>query len=459
MARIVTLLWMCFLVVSHAQTPTAQGMGTLKGLVTDAAGGVIPGATITATSGAVTRSAVSNAAGKFEFTALPTGWYRVDAALAGFTTQTVDPVAVTAGRTKTLSFRLELGPLAIVDYVTFPLASNARRAAVIAHVRLGASIQAGVREHVRSTEWVADVITVAKDPADLVVGRRVQFLRDADLPGAFATGQEFIALFSTDRSGRLRAVPYAWIEVVEGLLQWRGTSQDGISAGMPVATALSTISALAKQGTGGPGRETEQALKPGMSSPWWTTSIGVSREFTNDIYSLRCWPVTITGERVLMWITRLHTSTGRTFVQPCEELNADPAVLGAQYRPAAASSWLFEASMNDDAEYPQMVLRRLALPGFGEQANAAFCGRSVAYWSLERDRNTQEVALSARVADLFGTRQVVTQRLGPAMLETDNPGAFEAAVWDTQCEVATMSGQRYGLPVVKVAAPPRTAVR
>jgi hypothetical protein len=104
-------------------------------------------------------------------------------------------------------------------------------------------------------------------------------------------------------------------------------------------------------------------------------------------------------------------------------------------------------------------LHRLALPGFGEQANAAFCGRSVAYWSLERDRNTQDVALYARVADLFGTRQVVTQRLGPAMPETDNPGAFEAAAWDTQCEVATMSGQRYGLPVVKVAAPSKTVVR
>jgi len=104
-----------------------------------------------------------------------------------------------------------------------------------------------------------------------------------------------------------------------------------------------------------------------------------------------------------------------------------------------------------------MVLRRLALPGFGEQANAAFCGRSVAYWSLERDRNTQVVALFARVADLFGTRPVVSGRLGSVMPETDNPGAFERPVWDTQCQVATMSGQRYGLPVVKVAAPKNEA--
>jgi hypothetical protein len=94
----------------------AQGGGgtsTIIGTVNDAQGGVVPGATITATNNATATelSAVSNEQGQFTIPAVDPGSYTVTVALMGFKTATFKDVRVTTGGPATVSVKLEVGGL------------------------------------------------------------------------------------------------------------------------------------------------------------------------------------------------------------------------------------------------------------------------------------------------------------------------------------------------------------
>ncbi len=93
----------------------AQGGATssIAGVVTDSGGGVIPGATITATNDrtAGVSTAVSNASGNFTIPALNVGKYTVTVALQGFKTAVLKDVEVTASTPANVKAILEVGGL------------------------------------------------------------------------------------------------------------------------------------------------------------------------------------------------------------------------------------------------------------------------------------------------------------------------------------------------------------
>ncbi|MBA2353769.1 MAG: TonB-dependent receptor [Acidobacteria bacterium] len=93
----------------HAQVTTA----TLMGLVRDASGSVIPGATVVATHDAtgVPRETVTDANGDFVLTALPNGSYSVRIELAGFNTLTSSGLSLGSGQTAQHTFTLEIGTM------------------------------------------------------------------------------------------------------------------------------------------------------------------------------------------------------------------------------------------------------------------------------------------------------------------------------------------------------------
>ncbi len=70
-----------------ASVALAQTTGDIDGTVTDTNNAPLPGASVTITSTALqgSRTAVTDAAGRFRFPALPGGNYMVSAALSGFT--------------------------------------------------------------------------------------------------------------------------------------------------------------------------------------------------------------------------------------------------------------------------------------------------------------------------------------------------------------------------------------
>ncbi|MGB8847309.1 MAG: carboxypeptidase regulatory-like domain-containing protein [Terracidiphilus sp.] len=90
----------------HAQTAS----GTLTGVVSDAGGAVVPGASIIAKNTATgeTRKSVTNGSGVFSIPALPPGPYTVDADAKGFEGDT-SAVTLSVGQVLNINFSLKVG--------------------------------------------------------------------------------------------------------------------------------------------------------------------------------------------------------------------------------------------------------------------------------------------------------------------------------------------------------------
>src|SRR4051812_3146468 len=83
----------------------AQSTGTVKGVMTDDSGAIIPTITVTLTGNGVAKTAQTQSDGGYSFTGLPPGQYHVKVALPGFAP--VDqPVTVTPGGTLNVPVQL-----------------------------------------------------------------------------------------------------------------------------------------------------------------------------------------------------------------------------------------------------------------------------------------------------------------------------------------------------------------
>jgi Ca-activated chloride channel family protein len=96
----------------------AQSTGTIRGVIFDGSGAVMPGVTVTISrADAADRRAVTNGKGEFVFVGVAPGQYQVTAVLAGFTTVSV-VANVAADRISSLSLTLNVGSLAETVVVT-----------------------------------------------------------------------------------------------------------------------------------------------------------------------------------------------------------------------------------------------------------------------------------------------------------------------------------------------------
>jgi hypothetical protein len=104
------------MLVFLALTPLVYGQSsnaTISGNVTDTSGGVLPGATITATNTAtgIVTSAKSNSAGVYSFLSLQPGVYKISTELKGFQTQTFKDYQLGNAAQVRLNFSLQIGQL------------------------------------------------------------------------------------------------------------------------------------------------------------------------------------------------------------------------------------------------------------------------------------------------------------------------------------------------------------
>jgi hypothetical protein len=95
----------------------AQSTATLQGTVTDAQGGTVPGASVTATNEAtgVQRAVITDAAGHYQMAALPGGSYKLDARLTGFQPKVVNGVLL--GVAQTVVLNVQLGVSGVTEEV------------------------------------------------------------------------------------------------------------------------------------------------------------------------------------------------------------------------------------------------------------------------------------------------------------------------------------------------------
>jgi hypothetical protein len=111
------LLVMCVTsaLLAFAGSAYAQGSttSTISGLVVDAGGGVVPGASVTVkhNATAVTQTSVTNAQGTFSFPGLAIGTYTVTVTLDGFKTYIANDVVLTSGAPASVRATLEVGGL------------------------------------------------------------------------------------------------------------------------------------------------------------------------------------------------------------------------------------------------------------------------------------------------------------------------------------------------------------
>lgn len=98
----------------------AQTSATLAGRALDTSGGVLPGVTVAAVhlDRNISRSAVTDAEGRYVMPAMPVGSYEVRAELSGFKPVVRSGVVLTVGQAAALDFTLELGGLVEAVSVT-----------------------------------------------------------------------------------------------------------------------------------------------------------------------------------------------------------------------------------------------------------------------------------------------------------------------------------------------------
>lgn len=104
-------LGICALLLPAGLFAQANSTGAIGGRITDPAGAVVPGATVTLTSPgtSIHRMDTANAAGVFLFTNLTPGYYNLTVARPGFQTLTVNRNLVTTNHTLTLNLGLQVG--------------------------------------------------------------------------------------------------------------------------------------------------------------------------------------------------------------------------------------------------------------------------------------------------------------------------------------------------------------
>jgi hypothetical protein len=127
-------LFLAITVLAFIATPTLNAQTqTIQGLVTDATGAVVPGATITIYNidTGIENIATTNETGNFSFPIVPVGNYEVTCRLEGFKTETVPNVRLATGDQRRSDFDLELGDVSeTIEVVASAVALQTENATV-----------------------------------------------------------------------------------------------------------------------------------------------------------------------------------------------------------------------------------------------------------------------------------------------------------------------------------------
>jgi outer membrane receptor protein involved in Fe transport len=111
--RVRLALALCGLLVIVASATAQERTGSIAGTIKDSSGGILPGATITATSPSLVgvQTAVSDGQGTYRFPALTPGIYEVTATLQGFTISKATDVRLAIGQVLKIDLSLSMATL------------------------------------------------------------------------------------------------------------------------------------------------------------------------------------------------------------------------------------------------------------------------------------------------------------------------------------------------------------
>lgn len=240
--------WLAGLALIIVAGQAATGTGHVTGFVTDTAGGLIPGTTITLRSGERERTAVTDAQGAFSFSDVPPGRYAVVASLHGFYGQPHTDVIVTAGGTVYLKFELLTDCLAHVDYVDMGLPWTLREADLVAHIRVARPDAACAMSSVCScTLHSASVLSVLKGQPLSEIRMLQEGAGFSSTERPYAAGDEFIAFLKRDNTNHAFARiagPLYMLRVRDGRVHFGGRPPPaGLKEGMTISEFANALRA------------------------------------------------------------------------------------------------------------------------------------------------------------------------------------------------------------------------
>lgn len=247
--------------LSVAPMPSgAQAPGVLTGIVTDSSNQSLPGVKVTATSGSVQTSAITDENGRYEIRLTTAGAYKVIAELSGFETATAGNVLIAMGATANLPLVLQLGCLSDVLFVDMGIGHALQEAALVAHIRVLRSDPArSCRETGMCvcTDHVVEVTEIVKadrrTPAPTLrivqagAGRVEELQLWGDRP--YAVGEEYIAFLQWSEKGgffyRTDDDGYT-LPVRDGRVEFQRDNVPGLPNGMRVEEFISALRGLVK---------------------------------------------------------------------------------------------------------------------------------------------------------------------------------------------------------------------
>src|ERR1700722_13744402 len=116
-SKIVFSLFLCLALLVACTSPVwaQSSTGALTGTVTDPSGGVVTGATVTATNIGTgqARTTTTDSSGNYKFSLLNPGSYKVTFSASGFKTADVPSVTVNVTETPVLDQKLQVGGQAV----------------------------------------------------------------------------------------------------------------------------------------------------------------------------------------------------------------------------------------------------------------------------------------------------------------------------------------------------------
>ena len=209
------LVWMTAVIcLALPRAGLAQvGGGQLMGLVTDAAGAAVPGATVTATSTTTNaaRHTVSSSAGIYAIAGLSPGSYRLDVALNGFRTERREGIRLETGETIRLDVQLAVGEVAETISVSADAPMTRATASLGQVIYLGEGDGAPAERpelhhpgHARARGGVAPGLPAAAHQRRTAAHQRVPLRRDFGAAAGAWTGRDSSRSSTPSRSSKSR---------------------------------------------------------------------------------------------------------------------------------------------------------------------------------------------------------------------------------------------------------------
>ena len=229
------------------------GSSHVSGRVTKLEDGPLSHARVTIDGLKTHQETVTDAAGRFEFPALPAGAYNLKAEMPGYVMETRPGVAVARAATATADFILHPACLEEGSYVDGGLSWGLQAAQAVLHVRIGAASAAD--------RWIVnDLCVVGIDHTATVISilnmglnsgsipRTIHIVKDGRTP--FARGEEYVAFVRWEPAiGRYRPIagPIFMFPVRDDKVVWSRTDAPGIRDGENVSKAMAALYALLKR--------------------------------------------------------------------------------------------------------------------------------------------------------------------------------------------------------------------